>query len=86
MKTATFTAHSFEELIHKLTHWVNFYQEEEGGYDAIGILLLLKSCLTNLSKQSTPIDFEELQDFFSAEELNTLTLILEASNTSGEIG
>lgn len=85
MNTTIFIAHSFEELTYKLSHWVNFHQEGEGVYDAIGMLLLLKSCLTNLSQQLIPADFEVLQDFFSAEELKLLKLIMEASSIDGEI-
>ena len=65
---------AFSDLENYLTNWVNF--SGEGAYDFVGMLLLVKACLKNLSKNSIEADFGELEDFFSDSEVELLEKLL----------
>jgi hypothetical protein len=69
------TVESFEELESLLRNWVNF--QRNGDYDVVGMMLLLKACLENLRQHSLDTDFEELENFFSTEELTFLEELLQ---------
>ncbi len=75
------TVHSFEELEERLKNWINF--SGEGDYDFVSMMLLLKACITNLRTHSLLADFENLEDFFSSEEIHFMqTLIEKCSHSS----
>ncbi|KUJ60744.1 hypothetical protein AR687_17120 [Flavobacteriaceae bacterium CRH] len=58
---------SFEELEDFLINWENFHGE--GMYDIVGMLTLLRACLLNIKNNTELESFEEMEDFFSEDEL-----------------
>lgn len=61
------TFKSFEELEKFLANWENI--SGEGGYDAVGMLLLLKACIQNLKINCPVSSFEELENFLNPDEI-----------------
>jgi hypothetical protein len=58
---------SFEELEEFIINWENF--QGEGMYDVVGMLTLMRACIINIKNNSELSAFEEMEDFFSKDEL-----------------
>lgn len=69
------TFKTFEELEKFLANWENIYGE--GGYDAGGMLLLMKACIQNLKNNCSIDTFNEMEDFLTSDETLFIKELLE---------
>lgn len=71
--------------IEDVTNWATLIEFLEGWssangdpdvYDVNGMLLIVSACLRNLAKHSLDADFEEIDEFFDANQIEILKKIL----------
>ena len=76
MKNRFESISDLRDLTDRIQNWTSF--EDEHVYDHGGLIQILAACLQNLRKNSLPVDFEELADRLSEEEIEMLLKLADA--------
>ncbi len=61
---------SLGDLTERIRNWTSFRDEEV--YDHGGLIQILCACLDNLRRHALPVDYEEMAERLSDEEIETL--------------
>lgn len=64
-----------DDLLQFIENWTS-WNGDPHAYDSAGIMQILDACLKHLSRFSIDADFEEIQDYFDAGQVDILRKLL----------